>query len=200
MTVAAYDAHADWYEEFVTSNPAEFTDRLHRMLSTLLQPGQGICLDLCCGTGFHAEHLRGLGYTPVGVDMSSGQLRYARSRLPVVHGDAARLPLADSSVPAVVCLCAHTDLPDYLTVLAEVHRVLRPGGRFVHIGVHPCFVGAFADWSARPTVRVDERYADRSTVSTPGPRTGSGPESAPGTCRWPTCSMPPSGPDWTCGR
>lgn len=40
--------------------------------------------------------------------------------------------------------------------------MLRPGGRFVHIGVHPCFVGAFADWSDRPRVVIDERYADRS--------------------------------------
>jgi SAM-dependent methyltransferase len=162
MTVAAYDAHADWYEEFVRANASEFTDRLHRMLSALLGPGQGTCLDLCCGNGFHADRLRALGYTPVGVDLSGGQLRHAHGRLPVARADATRLPVADASVPVVVCMCAHTDLPDYAGVLAEVHRVLRPGGRFVHLGVHPCFVGAFADWSPRPNVLIDERYADRT--------------------------------------
>lgn len=76
MTVAAYDAaHADWYEEFVRANPSEFTGWLHQMLSALLGPGQGTCLDLCCGNGFHADRLRALGYTPVGVDVSGGQLR-----------------------------------------------------------------------------------------------------------------------------
>ena len=47
-------------------------------------------------------------------------------------------------------------------MLREVARVLRPGGRFVHVGVHPCFVGAFADWGQHPRVVVDARYADRS--------------------------------------
>jgi hypothetical protein len=53
-------------------------------------------------------------------------------------------------------------MADYAAVLGEVARVLRPGGRFIHIGVYPCFVGAFADWSDRPRVIIDERYADRS--------------------------------------
>jgi SAM-dependent methyltransferase len=49
-------------------------------------------------------------------------------------------------------------------VLCEVARVLRPGGRFVHVGVHPCFVGAFADWRDRDHGRIviGERYADRA--------------------------------------
>ncbi|MEU0431111.1 hypothetical protein ABZ153_05600 [Streptomyces sp. NPDC006290] len=47
-------------------------------------------------------------------------------------------------------------------VLREAARALQPGGRFVHLGVHPCFIGAFADWSERPRIVVDERYADRS--------------------------------------
>jgi ubiquinone/menaquinone biosynthesis C-methylase UbiE len=38
-------------------------------------------------------------------------------------------------------------MPAYPTVLREVARVLRPGGVFVHVGVHPCFCGGFADRS-----------------------------------------------------
>jgi SAM-dependent methyltransferase len=117
---------------------------------------------VCCGTGTHAATLRELGWTPVGIDLSRGQLRYAAARLPVAAADATALPAADSSMPATVCVLAHTDLPDYRAVLREVARVLRPGGRFVHIGVHPCFVGAFADWSDQPRVLIDGRYAERS--------------------------------------
>ena len=163
MPAAAYDAHADWYEDYL-SRPgvAGYTERVQEMLRDLLGPGAGSCLDVCCGTGAHAATLRELGWTPVGIDLSRGQLRYGAARQPAAAGDAAALPVAGGSVPAVVCLLAHTDLPDYRAVLREVARVLRPGGRFVHIGVHPCFVGAFADWSDQPRVLIDERYADRS--------------------------------------
>jgi hypothetical protein len=39
--------------------------------------------------------------------------------------------------------------------------VLAPGGRLVHVGVHPCFVGAFADRSDQERVVIDGGYAER---------------------------------------
>ncbi|MFC9849436.1 class I SAM-dependent methyltransferase [Streptomyces sp. NPDC060223] len=160
---ATYDEHADWYNEFMSATgPGEYIRRVHGALADLLGPGAGTCLDVCCGTGAHAPALAGLGWTPVGVDLSGGQLRHAVGRLPVARADATALPFADSSLPAAACVLAHTDVPDYAAVLREAARVLRPGGRFVHLGVHPCYIGAFADWSDRPRVVVDERYEDRS--------------------------------------
>jgi SAM-dependent methyltransferase len=105
---AAYDAYADWYEEFVQDSWT-YMDRVRGLLSDLLGPGKGRCLDLCCGGGAHAA----------------------------------------------------TDLPDYAAVIREIARVLRPGGRLVHVGLHPCFVGAFADWSEPGRVVIDTRYAER---------------------------------------
>jgi SAM-dependent methyltransferase len=99
---------------------------------------------------------------PVGVDLSGGQLRHAGTRLPVARADATALPIASRSVPAAVCVLAHTDLPDYPSVLAEIARTLRPGARLVHVGVHPCFVGAFANRADHPRVLIDPRYTDRS--------------------------------------
>jgi len=37
----------------------------------------------------------------------------------------------------------HTDVEDFGAVVREVARCLRPRGRFVYVGVHPCFVGPF---------------------------------------------------------
>lgn len=159
---AAYDPHADWYEDYVAGTAADYTRRINGLLRDLLGPGTGFCLDVCCGTGARARTLRELGWAPLGVDVSRQQLRHAVRRLPVAAGDAIALPVTDRSVPAAVCVLAHTDLPDYTAVLGEVSRALRPGARFVHLGVHPCFVGAFADWSDRPRVVLNSRYADRS--------------------------------------
>jgi ubiquinone/menaquinone biosynthesis C-methylase UbiE len=162
-TRATYDEHADWYNDFMSAaGPGEYIRRVHAVLEDLLGPGEGTCLDVCCGTGAHAPALAGLGWTPVGVDLSGGQLRHAVGRLPVARADATALPFADASLPAAACVLAHTDVPDYAAVLREIARVLRPGGRFTHLGVHPCYIGAFADWSERPRVIVDERYEDRS--------------------------------------
>ncbi|HEX3789793.1 MAG TPA: methyltransferase domain-containing protein [Pseudonocardiaceae bacterium] len=161
-TTAAYDAHADWYNNFMSPAAGAYLDRVHTSVRDLLGGGTGVCLDVCCGTGAHAVALAGLGWAPVGVDLSSGQLRHAAKRLPVAVADAVALPLADASVPAAACVLASTDVPDYPAVLREIARVLRPGGRFVHVGVHPCFIGAFADWSEQPRIVVDERYTDPS--------------------------------------
>ncbi|MCW8218857.1 class I SAM-dependent methyltransferase [Streptomyces griseolus] len=170
---AAYDRIADWYErEFLGGPEAGSTAgnplALGPLLAGLLGGGGGAtCLEVGCGTGIHAAGLRELGWAPVGVDLSAGMLRHAHGRLPVVRADAGRLPVRDGSVPAVVAVMAHTDMPDYPAVLREVARVLRPGGVFVHVGVHPCFCGGFADRSDAEAVVVRPGYLDtaRTTVS-----------------------------------
>jgi SAM-dependent methyltransferase len=92
--------------------------------------------------------------------MSAGMLRYASGRLPAVLADGARLPVRDGCLPAVVTVMAHTDMPAYPHVLREAARVLRPGGAFVHVGVHPCFCGGFADRSDAAAVIIRPGYRD----------------------------------------
>ncbi|MFC9507274.1 class I SAM-dependent methyltransferase [Streptomyces sp. NPDC057002] len=163
-TTAVYDEHADWYNEFMSpAGGGDYIRRVHATLGDLLGSGDGsTCLDVCCGTGAHAPTVAALGWSPVGFDLSRNQLRHASHRLPVAVADATALPLADSSVPAAVCVLASTDVPDYAAVLREIARVLAPGGRFVHLGVHPCFVGAFADRGDASRTVIDAGYAERS--------------------------------------
>jgi SAM-dependent methyltransferase len=54
----------------------------------------------------------------------------------------------------------HTDMPRYPAVLAEVARVLRPGGVVVHVGVHPCFCGGFAERRELDAVVIRPGYLD----------------------------------------
>lgn len=162
MATAAYDEIADWYEErFLGDQPGTGPIGVDRALRELLGDGGGVCLEIGCGTGVHAATVRDLGWTPVGVDLSGGMLRHASGRLPVARADAARLPVRDGSVPAVVAVMVHTDMPAYPAVLREVARVLRPGGVFVHVGVHPCFCGGFADRGDPGAVVIRPGYLDR---------------------------------------
>ncbi|HEY7271675.1 MAG TPA: class I SAM-dependent methyltransferase [Actinoplanes sp.] len=161
MTRAAYDAIADWYErEFLVTQADGDPIGISEALVALLGPGRGRCLELGCGTGTRAAELRTLGWTPLGVDLSEGMLRYARGRLPAARADAARLPVRDGSMDAVITVMAHTDMPDYPAVLREAVRVLRDGGFLVHIGVHPAFCGGFADRSDPAAVIIRPGYLD----------------------------------------
>jgi SAM-dependent methyltransferase len=158
-----YDEIADWYEhEFLGPQDTRASDPLEidHCLRALLGPGSGVCLEVGCGTGVHASTVRELGWTPIGVDVSAGMLRHARGRLVIARADAQRLPLRDASLPAVISVMAHTDMPGYLAVVREAARVLRPGGTLVHVGVHPCFCGGFADRSDPQAVVIRPGYLD----------------------------------------
>jgi len=156
--MASYDEIADWYEAEFLGRPGDHG--VGDVLRSLLGAGVGTCLEVGCGTGAHAGRLRELGWSPVGVDVSAGMLRHAGGRLPVTRGDAARLGVRDASVPAVVSVMVHTDMPTYPDVLREVARVLAPGGVFVHVGVHPCFCGGFADRADPDAVVIRPGYLD----------------------------------------
>jgi SAM-dependent methyltransferase len=71
-----------------------------------------------------------------GVDISPAMLALAQARWPAKSfqiADAASLPFPDASFDAVFCwhLCMHLAPEKVAAVIAEAHRVLRPGGRLV---------------------------------------------------------------------
>lgn len=152
---ARYDGNAEWYDRtFGRYGELDREGSSSAHLARLLGPGGGHCLDVACGTGLHFEAVASTGRTVVGVDLSRDQLRIAGRRTgAVVRGDAGRLPFVSGRFPAAVCTYLHTDIEDVRQVFAEVARVLRPGGRFVYLGVHPCFRGYYVDVSS-PDRRV----------------------------------------------
>ncbi len=97
----------------------------------------------------------------VGIDVSADQLRLAQQReTALVRADAVNLPFADRSFDTVTSTYLHTDIDDAGPVFGEVERILRPGGRFVYIGIHPCFVGPFIEISDEKTQIVHSGYRD----------------------------------------
>ena len=133
-----YDGHAEWYDGWNRPH----AERNASDVRELLGRGDGLCLDLGCGSGLYFDALAATGRTVVGLDRSADQLRIARGRSrQIVRGDAAALPFADGTFPAVATLWISTDVDDFTLVLAEASRVLVPGGRLVFYGAHPCFNG-----------------------------------------------------------
>ena len=90
-----------------------------------------------------------------------------------MRADAHQLPFAAASFDAVVAAFIHTDVDDWNLVLRESARVLRPSGRFVYVGTHPCFVGPFSRYVADGPPRLFGGYR-RTERAFAGPGIGPG--------------------------
>jgi SAM-dependent methyltransferase len=95
-------------------------------------------LDLGCGTGNAALKLARDGAHVTAVDPSTRLLEVTRQRadeagasVDVRQGDAAAIPLADESVDLIVSVFAVFLAPDPIAAVAEMKRVLAPGGRIL---------------------------------------------------------------------
>ncbi len=180
MVRAPYDDIADWYEdEFLRyqrrgSEDREFADSIgiDEAIASLLGPGRGVCLEVGCGTGVYADRLRSLGRAPIGIDISAGMLGHAKARLPIAQANGVHLPFATASVDAALGVMIHSDMPDFPAVLGEVHRVLKPGATFLHVGVHPCFIGDFADRTDNEAIVVRPGYLEKGWTPAIAPTAG----------------------------
>ena len=128
-----FDAVARRYD--VTNTVLSFgQDRVWRRRTRAalgLRPGERV-LDLAAGTAVSTVELARSGATVVACDFSLGMLRAGRSRgVPLVAGDALRLPFSDGSFDAVTISFGLRNVADVDRALAELARVTRPGGRLV---------------------------------------------------------------------
>jgi SAM-dependent methyltransferase len=104
-------------------------------------------LDLGCGSGYWLAGYAGEAAEVIGVEPDPRLLPLAQARDPrvrVLHGSAEHIPLADRSVDVVHARFAYFFPPGCDAGLAEVMRVLRPGGTFVVVG-NDLRAGEFAE-------------------------------------------------------
>jgi SAM-dependent methyltransferase len=110
----------------------------------------GTVLDAACGTGRHSVELAQRGHRVTGVDRSPAMLAKAREKLPqgdFREGDLTALPADSASVDAAVCALALVHLADLDGAVAELARVVRPGGRVIISDVHPFLI--MLGWQAQ---------------------------------------------------
>lgn len=132
-------------------------------------------LDLACGTGVVARRaikVVGPEGSVVGLDLTEAMLAVAERIEPQVEwrlGDAMDLPFDDGSFDVVVCQAGLMFFPDRVDALAEMRRVLRPGGRLaLQVWAAAAAQDAFADVVERHGGRgIADRY--RAPWSLPDP-------------------------------
>ena len=105
-----------------------------RLLAGEARPGERV-LDLGCGAGHFLSLLDGLGAEAIGVELSERALERARRQAPGAEAhlltDDGAIPLGHASVDLVWCSEVLEHVGDVGGLLAEVRRVLRPGGRLL---------------------------------------------------------------------
>ena len=104
-------------------------------LAALAETGPRRVLEVGCGRGELAERIAGeLGAEVVGLDQSERMVALTRSRgVEALVGDVQELPFPDASFHAAVAAWMLYHVPDLDRGLAELARVLRPGGRLVAV-------------------------------------------------------------------
>lgn len=153
-----------------------------RTVGLLGLPVPSVVLDVACGTGDFVRVLAKSAHRPIGLDLSAGMLANAKvGRAPLVLSDAACMPVRSCSVDGAVSGFALRNFADLPTVLAELARVVRPGGRIALLEVsepaQPVLQAGYRIWFNKVVPRIGQllsdpaayRYLPQSVAYLPAP-------------------------------
>jgi ubiquinone/menaquinone biosynthesis C-methylase UbiE len=179
--IERWNRHAELY----ATGCSKYGDRNKEVLSTpvILKmlghvAGKRV-LDAGCGEGYLSRLLAESGASVTAVDYSQAFLDIARKRTPddtaieYVHANLEQLDgLGDSVFDVVVSSLVIQGVPHYQAAIAEIFRVLRPGGTCVLAMTHPCFSSAGAwvkDAAGRKLYWKIDHYFDERASEIPWP-------------------------------
>ncbi len=144
------DVAAWWQQGFTNGADAEYEEQILPLLAAHLEGAERV-LDLGCGegqVGRRAAVLNGIKAV-VGVDPTWAQIKMAAERgggVMVARAEAAELPFDRDSFDAVVACLVFEHIEAFDEAVAEVSRVLLPGGRFLLLLNHPLLQAPNSGW------------------------------------------------------
>ncbi|QGG95457.1 class I SAM-dependent methyltransferase [Actinomarinicola tropica] len=157
-----WEAHAGWWQDgFSEGADPEYEEQILPLAAEHMAGAVDV-LDIGCGEGQIARlAVRGGARRVVGVDPTWAQVVEAERRGggPVyARAGAAALPFADASFDTAVACLVFEHIVDVDDAIAEVARVLRPGGRFLFFLNHPLLQTPGSGWIDDQILDPPEQY------------------------------------------
>lgn len=157
-----WEDHAGWWiDGFTEGADPEYEEQILPLAASLLA-GATCLLDVGCGDGQVARLAKTIGIERViGIDPTWNQLTVARDRAggpSYGRAGAAALPFRDASFDAVIACLVFEHITDVDAAIAEVARVLQPGGRFLFFLNHPLLQTPNSGWIDDQMLDPPEQY------------------------------------------
>jgi SAM-dependent methyltransferase len=157
-----WERHAEWWQRHFTAGAdPEYEEQILPLARLHLRSSDRV-LDIGTGEGQVARAAVAAGARLVaGCDLSASQLREAGRRgggPRYVRAEADQLPFAGESFDAVVACLVFEHLDDADAAIAEIARVLQPGGRFVFFLNHPLLQTPGSGWIDDQILDPPEQY------------------------------------------
>ena len=157
-----WETHAGWWQDgFTDGADPEYEEQILPLAAHHLAGAQRV-LDVGCGEGQVARlAVRGGAEVVVGVDPTWAQVRTAVERgggPAYLRSGAATLPFRDGAFDTVVACLVFEHIEQVDDAIAEVARVLEPGGRFVFFLNHPLLQTPGSGWIDDHVLDPPEQY------------------------------------------
>jgi len=165
-----WDEQADSYDQRIS-----FLDRhlFHDSRVWVGSRASGRVLEVAIGTGLNLPHypesveLTGLEFSPAMLERARRRAAGLGRPIELHEGDAQALPFADRSFDTVVCTFSLCSIPDDRQALAEMARVLRPGGLLLladHVAAASWFGRAVQGMAELVTIPLAGEYLRRRPI------------------------------------
>jgi SAM-dependent methyltransferase len=161
MESISFDRAADYYDRTRSLSDEAMAEMIPLLVDAL--GGRDRSLEIGVGTGRIAVPLAEAGGRVTGLDLSEpmlAALRAKSSEVPIVVGDATKLPFATDSFPsAIACHVLHL-IPNWQAAVEELARVVQPGGALlINLG----------GWDHGVWRAIEKRFVAEAGIDTPRP-------------------------------